>query len=138
MEVLELTIDDVDAAAALWAETGLTRPWNDPHADFRRAIEGPTSAVLGLKHDGELIGSVMVGSDGHRGWVYYLSVRTASQNTGLGSELMRAAEEWLRHNGAVKVQLMVRRGNDAAFGFYERRGYETSDVRVLAKWLVVE
>ena len=45
MEVLELTIDDVDAAAALWAETGLTRPWNDPHADFRRAIEGPTSAM---------------------------------------------------------------------------------------------
>ncbi len=138
MEVLELTIDDVASAVALWAETGLTRPWNDPHADFRRAIEGPTSAVLGLKQDGELIGSVMVGSDGHRGWVYYLSVRTALQNAGLGSELMKVAEEWLLRNGAVKIQLMVRRGNDAAFGFYERRGYETSDVRVLSKWLVAE
>jgi ribosomal protein S18 acetylase RimI-like enzyme len=138
MEVLELIIDDADAAVALWAETGLTRPWNDPHADFRRAIEGPTSTVLGLKHEGELIGCVMVGSDGHRGWVYYLSVRTASQKAGLGSELVRAAEEWLLRNGAVKIQLMVRKGNDAAFGFYERRGFESSDVRVLAKWLVVE
>jgi ribosomal protein S18 acetylase RimI-like enzyme len=138
MEVLELTIDDADAAAELWTETGLTRPWNDPHADLRRAIVGPTSVVLGVKHDSELIGSVMVGSDGHRGWVYYLSVRKASQNAGLGIELMRAAEEWLRRNGAVKVQLMVRKENDAAFSFYERRGYETSDVHVLSKWLVEE
>jgi ribosomal protein S18 acetylase RimI-like enzyme len=138
MEVLELTIDDAVAATDLWAETGLTRPWNDPTADFLRAIEGPSSAVLGAKKDGALLGSVMVGSDGHRGWVYYLSVRTAHQNGGLGSELMRAAEEWLRRQGAVKIQLMVRKGNDTALRFYEGRGYETSDVDVLSKWLTSE
>lgn len=138
MEVLELTQDDADAAAELWTETGLTRPWNDPSADFRRAIEGPTSTVLGMKQDGELIGSVMVGSDGHRGWVYYLSVRLAHQNVGLGSELMTAAEEWLRSLGAVKIQLMVRQGNDTAFNFYERRGFDVSEVHVLSKWLVKE
>jgi ribosomal protein S18 acetylase RimI-like enzyme len=48
---------------------------------------------------------------------------------------MRAAEEWLRKKGAVKVQLMVRNENPSAFRFYERRGYETSDVRVLSRWL---
>jgi ribosomal protein S18 acetylase RimI-like enzyme len=138
MEILELTIDDAEAAADLWAETELTRPWNDPSSDFRRAIEGATSAVLGAKKDGALMGSVMVGSDGHRGWVYYLSVRASYQNAGLGSELMKAAEEWLRRLGAVKIQLMVRKGNVTALRFYERRGYETSDVHVLSKWLVAE
>jgi ribosomal protein S18 acetylase RimI-like enzyme len=135
VEVLELTGDDVESATALWADTGLTRPWNNPVEDFRRAVEGPTSAVLGIKKDGELIGTVMVGSDGHRGWVYYLTVSTAHQRVGLGSELMRAAEEWLREKGAVKVQLMVRSENEPAMIFYERVGYEPSDVNVLSRWL---
>jgi ribosomal protein S18 acetylase RimI-like enzyme len=135
VEVLELTGDDIESVAALWADTGLTRPWNNPVEDFRRAVEGPTSAVLGIKKDGELIGTVMVGSDGHRGWVYYLMVSTAHQRVGLGSELMRAAEEWLREKGAVKVQLMVRSENESAMIFYERVGYEPSDVDVLSRWL---
>ena len=48
---------------------------------------------------------------------------------------MRAAEEWLRARGAVKVQVMVRRTNDSVVTFYETIGYETSDVAVLARWL---
>jgi len=48
---------------------------------------------------------------------------------------MRAAEEWLREKGAVKVQLMVRRENESAMSFYERVGYEPSDVNVLSRWL---
>jgi len=82
-----------------------------------------------------LLGTVMVGNDGHRGWVYYLSVSNAHRRAGLGSELMKAAEEWLRRKGAVKVQLMVRNENESAFNFYERIGYETNDVKVLSRWL---
>jgi ribosomal protein S18 acetylase RimI-like enzyme len=135
VEVLELISGDVESAAALWADTGLTRPWNSPVEDFRRAIEGPTSTVLGIKSGGELIGTVMVGSDGHRGWVYYLCVSTSHQRAGLGSKLMWAAEEWLREKGAVKVQLMVRSENEPAMIFYERVGYEPSEVNVLSRWL---
>ena len=135
MVVLELTAEDAVSATALWAENGLTRPWNDPVADFLRALEGATSAVLGIKQNGELIGTVMVGNDGRRGWVYYLAIDTAHQRVGIGSELMRAAEEWLRGKGAIKVQLMVRSENDAALEFYDRVGYETNDVKVLSRWL---
>ena len=135
MVVLELTAEDAVSATALWAENGLTRPWNDPVADFLRALEGATSAVLGIKQNGELIGTVMVGNDGRRGWVYYLAIDTAHQRVGIGSELMRDAEEWLRGKGAVKVQLMVRSDNDAALEFYNHVGYETNDVKVLSRWL---
>jgi ribosomal protein S18 acetylase RimI-like enzyme len=135
MDVVELTGDDAASAAALWADVGLTRPWNDAAADFQRALDGPTSAILGLRHDGELVGTVMVGHDGHRGWVYYLAVAETHQRVGLGSELMRAAEEWLRTRGAVKVQLMVRSENESALEFYGRVGYESNDVQVLSRWL---
>jgi len=135
MEIVELVREDCASAIALWAETGLTRPWNDPTADFERALEGATSAILVFKRDNVLLGTVMVGNDGHRGWVYYLSVSNAHRRAGLGSELMKAAEEWLRRKGAVKVQLMVRNENESAFNFYERIGYETNDVKVLSRWL---
>jgi ribosomal protein S18 acetylase RimI-like enzyme len=135
MEIVELTSDDIASATALWADAGLTRPWNDAAADFRRALDGSTSAVLGIRQDDALIGTVMVGNDGHRGWVYYLSVAPTHQRVGIGSALMRAAEEWLRQRGAVKVQLMVRSENESALDFYDRLDYEGNDVKVLSRWL---
>ena len=135
MQILELEGADAASAVALWTETGLTRPWNDPEADFHRALSGLTSSVLGFKPDSVLVGSVMVGHDGHRGWIYYLAVARDHQGKGIGSELMRTAEEWLRGRGAVKVQLMVRSHNDSVSRFYEKAGYEVSDVRVLSRWL---
>ncbi len=135
VQIDELTTDDADAVIALWHDVALTRPWNDPVADFRRALSGPTSTVLGATAQHHLIGAVMVGHDGHRGWVYYLAVRADEQHRGVGAALMAAAEEWLRARGCVKVQLMVRRDNDLARSFYDGLGYEESDVTVYARWL---
>jgi ribosomal protein S18 acetylase RimI-like enzyme len=135
MIVEELRRDEDLLAAQLWTRVGLTRAWNDPTADFHRALDGPTSTVLGARRDGALIGTVMVGHDGHRGWVYYLAVDAQYQGEGIGSALMAAAETWLRSRGALKIQLMVRTGNDEALGFYDKIGYEESDVRVLSRRL---
>jgi ribosomal protein S18 acetylase RimI-like enzyme len=131
----ELLPNDAAAAAALWESVGLTRPWNDPVQDFTRALAGATSTVLGHRHDNELVGTVMVGSDGHRGWVYYLAVSPAHQGSGLGARLMASAETWLRERGDEKVQLMVRHTNEKALGFYEHLHYEDAEVSVLAKWI---
>jgi ribosomal protein S18 acetylase RimI-like enzyme len=135
MIVEELTAQDRWAAAGLWRQVDLTRPWNDPAADFDRALDGPTSTVLGVRHEGALVGTAMVGHDGHRGWVYYLAVSPAYQRSGLGTDLMTAAEAWLRRTGAVKLQLMVRHSNRDAVGFYQRLGYEDAGVTVLSTWL---
>lgn len=142
MQIAEVSPTDVDAVTALWEEAGLTRPWNPPAADLHRALEGTTSTVLGaFRPDTDslagtaLVGTVMVGHDGHRGWVYYLAVAEAERGAGLGRRLMEAAESWLREHGAVKLQLMVRETNDQVIGFYDRLGYADADVRVLAKRL---
>lgn len=129
-----LVPDDRAAAVALWQACGLTRPWNDPAADFDRALAGEGSAVLGLCDGGALVGTVMVGEDGHRGWLYYLAVAPGHRGRGLARALVAAAEDWLRARGVPKVQLMVRDGNDAA-GLYATLGYEPAAVTVLARWL---
>lgn len=120
---------------ALWKSCGLTRPWNDPAADFARAVDGSDSAVLLLREGDALAASVMVGFDGHRGWVYYLAVDPERQRTGLGRTMMDAAEAWLRARGAPKIQLMVRDDNEAALGFYEALGLERQKVVTLGRFL---
>lgn len=85
--------------------------------------------------DKELLGTVMVGHDGHRGWVYYLAVQPGRRGMGLGRELMLAAESWLDQEGIPKLQLMVRGGNSEVIGFYERLGYVDQGVVVLGRFL---
>ena len=133
--IAPLGTDDIPALVALWEACGLTRPWNDPGRDARLAIDGATSAILGLRDGDALIASVMTGFDGHRGWVYYLAVAPDRRREGLGRLLMAAAEAWLRERGAPKLQLMVRTSNEEALGFYEALGLERQEVVTLGKFL---
>jgi ribosomal protein S18 acetylase RimI-like enzyme len=126
---------DAGAVISLWEACGLTRPWNDPAADFARAIGGQTSAVLLLRDGEEIAASVMVGFDGHRGWVYYLAVAPERRRAGLGRAMMEAAEAWLRERGAPKIQLMVRADNSHAIGFYKSLGLEPQKVVTLGRFL---
>jgi ribosomal protein S18 acetylase RimI-like enzyme len=135
MRIADLSAELADDAVALWHECGLTRPWNDPHADLGRALRGSTSTVLGAQDDGRLLGTVMVGHDGHRGWVYYLAVHPDLRRTGLGRELMQTSEQWLRDRGVPKLNLMVRTTNAPVVRFYESLGYEDGEVLVLGKFL---
>ena len=122
-----------EAVIALWTACGLTRPWNDPVADLNLAKDGATSTVLVAADEAEISGTIMVGFDGHRGWVYYLAVDPDRRRSGLGRSLMAAAQDWLTDKGAPKLQLMVRADNKAALGFYQRLGFERQDVVVLGR-----
>ncbi len=120
---------------ALWEACGLTRPWNEASADFERAVNGVSSDILLLAEEGRLAATVMVGDDGHRGWVYYLAVAPDFQKQGLGRKMMEAAEQWLRERHAPKIQLMVRDDNEAALGFYKALGYDVQPVVTLGRRL---
>ena len=135
VDVRELTANERDAVVRLWSDAGLTRPWNDPGADFDRALAGAQSAVLGAFDQGTLAGSAMVGDDGHRGWVYYLAVEVSRRRCGVGGALMAAAENWMLARGVTKLNLMVRQSNQAAAGFYADLGYEEDAVTVLSRRL---
>jgi hypothetical protein len=126
---------DVTDAVALWTEAGLTRPWNDAVGDFLRAVAGPSSVVLGIREDGELLGCAMIGHDRHRGWVYYLAVAASARGRGRGRDLMAAAEAWLVERGLPKIQFMVRSDNAEVLDFYDHLGYAKQDCVVLGRRL---
>ena len=119
---------DREALVSLWITCALTRPWNDPDRDIDRKLAWDAPNLLVLEEDGELIGSVMIGYEGHRGWVNYLAVHPDHQRRGLGQVLMEEAERRLRELGCVKVNLQIRTSNEATAEFYRRIGYVVDDV----------
>jgi ribosomal protein S18 acetylase RimI-like enzyme len=135
VEIGELREAEIEAAVALWREAGLLRPWNDPRADIRLALAGPSSAMIAARAEARLAATVMVGWDGHRGWIYYLAVARDLQRQGIGARMVKAAEDWLAQRGAPKLNLLVRAENEAVLGFYQSLGYRRSDTVLLQRVL---
>jgi ribosomal protein S18 acetylase RimI-like enzyme len=133
--IRSLRAGDEPRIIELWRVCGLTRPWNDPASDLATASACETGDVLVAELDGRIVGTAMIGFDGHRAWVYYLAVDPAHQGCGIGAQLMAEAERRLREAGAPKLHIMVRGDNAAVRGFYQRIGYQVSDVVVLGKRL---
>ena len=126
---------DHEALVSLWSICELTRPWNNPHRDIDRKLARDGDNHLLLEEGGQLIASVMVGYEGHRGWVNYLAVHPDHRRQGLGRLLMDVAERRLRDLGCAKVNLQVRASNETATEFYRQIGYTVDDVVSLGKRL---
>lgn len=126
---------DVADVVALWQACHLTRPWNDPAADIALARKGSNAAVLVGRDGAAIVATVLVGHDGHRGWVYHLAVDQARRGKGYGRVMMDAAERWLRGHRIEKLQLLVRADNSRVKSFYQSLGYSEQERIIFAKWL---
>ena len=126
---------DVENVVALWQRCGLTRPWNDPHADIALARRRDNSTVLIGRDNGAIVATIMVGHDGHRGWVYYVASDPTLRAKGFGRAIMNAAEDWLRAAGIAKLQLLVRPENSGVAAFYQSIGFGEQKILFFTKWL---
>ena len=128
--------DDETSVVALWRACDLVASYNDPSKDFHfaRAKEG-SDILVGLDAEQSIVGSVMVGHDGHRGWIYYVAADPNRRSQGIGRSMVDAAEQWLKHKGVVKVMLLVRETNTQVVDFYNGLGFETVPRVIMQKWL---
>lgn len=136
MTVREFSEGDRVAVIGLWSGCGLIRAWNDPNLDIDRklAVDDAMFFVAALGSD--VVGSVMAGYDGHRGWINYLAVDPQHQGGGVGRLLMNRAEQHLDQVGCPKINLQIRVGNSTAIEFYERLGFTVDDVVSMGKRLI--
>lgn len=127
---------DEETVVALWQQCGLTRPWNDPRADIARKLaEQPELFLVGTV-GAELVASVMVGFDGHRGWAYYLAVSPGHRLHSYGRSLMTEVERLLLERACPKINLLVRSSNTEVIEFYRKLGYLQDEVVSLGKRLI--
>lgn len=136
VEIRSFRPGDEDAVVALWHDAGLTRPWNDPHKDIARARAVWPDLLLVAAEEDHVVGSVMAGYDGHRGWLYYLASAADRRGEGIGRRLIAEAETRLEALGCPKVMLMVRADNDAVLAYYDAIGYQRETVRVAGHRLI--
>ncbi len=85
---------------------------------------------------GRIVGTVMAGYDGHRGWIYSLAVDPTFRKQGIGRGLLRRAETSLLERGCVKINLQIADGNEAVIGFYEKTGYKVEPRTSMGKLLL--
>jgi ribosomal protein S18 acetylase RimI-like enzyme len=114
---------DESPVLALWRACDLLRPQNDPVKDIARKLKVNPEWFLVAEENGQIVGTVMAGYEGHRGWINYLAAAPSKRGTGVGRALMAEAERLLRGAGCPKINLQVRTGNTEAAQFYRRIGF---------------
>lgn len=128
--------EDRDALLRLWDTCALSTSYNDPDQDIALALRTDTAALFVGDLEGRVCASVLVGHDGHRGWLYYLASEPELQGRGLGGALVRHCEAWLVEREVPKIQLMIRPNNLGAKAFYRKLGYEPNPCHVMQRWIL--
>lgn len=128
MEIRRYEASDFEGLDALWEEAfPHDPPWNRAENAVPAKLAFQPDLLFVAVEGGEVVGSVMAGYDGHRGWLYSVAVRGEDRRGGLGTALVRHAEKALRALGCGKVNLQVRVTNETVVRFYEGLGYAVED-----------
>ncbi len=136
MEIRPYLESDEVAVAGLWREVFPDAPpWNRPETDIRRKLAVQRELFLVATLDGKLVGTVLAGYDGHRGWVHYVAVSPRHRRQGIAMALMNRVERELVRRGCPKLNLQVRAAHDGVVSFYEKLGYEVEERVSMGKLL---
>lgn len=111
---------------ALWQEVfGYEAAHNSPELVIDKKVavrDGLFFVAIGRQ---VVVGTVMAGYDGHRGWIYSMAVHPTHRKKGIGSALLACAERKLSSLGCLKINLQIVEGNEAVQRFYQANGYLT-------------
>jgi ribosomal protein S18 acetylase RimI-like enzyme len=137
LEIRAFREADREGVIALWEQAFPDDPSHNVSAEMiDRKLRVQPELFLVAIVDGEIVGTVMAGYDGVRGWLHRLAVRTSQRRGGVGTELVRRAEAEMAKMGCPKVNLQVRSANVAVVGFYRAIGYVADGNVSLGKRLI--
>ena len=126
---------DKEALVSLWDICKLTVPWNNPYEDIARKLKVQAELFFVGYMEDKLIGSIMAGYDGHRGYINYFAVHPDFQARGYGKQLMDNVEKGLRELGCPKINLQIREGDDKVFSYYQKLGFVEEKRIIMGKKL---
>ncbi|MEN3536441.1 GNAT family N-acetyltransferase [Microbispora sp. ZYX-F-249] len=115
--------EDVEAVLRFWREAAENTDRHDDAAKVVALIERDPEALLIAEVDGRMVGTLIAGWDGWRAHLYRLAVDPAHRRMGIGSRLIRAAEERFRRFGAFRADAMVLHDNTLAHHAWTSAGY---------------
>jgi ribosomal protein S18 acetylase RimI-like enzyme len=131
---------DTDAVVALWQQAfpeyrDVTKPQRNPHLSIANKLATQPELFFVAVLDERVVGTVMGGYDGHRGWLYSLAVDESLRRHGIGSRLVAHVEAALTALGCPKLNLQVLSAKNDVRAFYEALGYRADEVVSFGKRL---
>lgn len=126
IKIREMVIDDYESVYKLWSETeGMCmRNVDDSYEGINKFIKrNPNTCFVALDEQNKIVGAVLCGNDGRRGYIYHLAVDKNYRRRGVGKHLIQNASYALRDLGIMKAALLVLHTNKEGNEFWENIGY---------------
>ncbi len=123
---------------ALWAGIfveGYEAPHNDPDVSIGLKTAYDPELLLVAVDGSRVVGTVMGGYDGHRGWIYSLAVDENERHRGIGTEMIEEVVRRLMARGCLRVNLQVMPDNEGVVRFYQELGFSVEDRLSMGKRL---
>ena len=132
MGIVQLTLQDHESIVDLWrrAELPIKPSGRDSREAIGHQLASGSQTILGWRHGGELVGTVIVTHDSRKGWINHLAVDPAYRHQGIGTHLIEAAEGLLSRQGIMVVAALIFKENRASRAVLSRAGY-TQDPSIL-------
>lgn len=125
MQIRKMTIDDYDSLYELWIHTpgmGLNGV-DDSREGISRYLERNPETCFVAEENGRILGGILSGHDGRRGYIYHAAVAAGEQGRGIGRALAGAAVEALRQEGVSKAVVVAFERNKGGNLFWEKCGF---------------
>ena len=125
MKIRTMTINDHERVYSLWLNTpnmGLNNLDDSKDGIARYLKRNPNTCFVAEK-DGNIIGVILSGHDGRRGFIYHVAVMQSEQQQGVGTALVKTAMSALEREGINKVALVVFNKNEKGNSFWESQGF---------------
>lgn len=125
IKIRKMTIDDYNKTYQLWLNTsgmGLNSIDDSRDGISKYLLRNPDTCFIAEKED-EIIGAIMSGHDGRRGYIHHTAVKESERNQGIGSLLVQKAIDALKEEGINKAALVVFAENIVGNSFWENRGF---------------
>jgi len=129
MIIRKMLIDDYASVYNLWLNTpgmGLNTT-EDTKAGISAYLNRNPDTCFVCERDNEIIGVIMSGHDGRRGFIYHAAVKVSERGQGIGSRLLDHAMLALEEEGINKVALVVYGRNEGGNAFWEKCGFSTRE-----------
>ena len=127
--IRKMTVDDYEAVYELWANTpsiGLRSIDDSKEGISAFLMRNPETCFVAEKDD-KLIGVILCGHDGRRGYIYHTVIDLGYRKQGIGTALIDAAVSALQKEGITRVCLNVMESNEEGKRFWQRLGWERKD-----------
>lgn len=132
IQYLEMTFADYPEAVVLWRNcAGIGLSDADEPEPMRCFLERNPGLTFIAREDGQLVGTVLCGTDGRRGYLYHLAVRSDQRRRGIGQELVNRVLNALHERNIQKCHIMVFGSNESGLLFWKQGGWVTRPEIVL-------